>query len=165
VARGKDKASGQPFSYTEGVSLHGEWTKQNGQVSKAPLDEDDMINHLVDNWYCFCSGVKSLWRDVSVQDTYYDGKAASLVKVKDPFFGSVISFWFAKQSGLVIGREYVTKGANGPVLHQETFFDFRKVGNYTVSFQSKEKFNGSTVLETVSSFRADTGYADYIFEP
>ena len=159
-------STGRTVTLITDKSLNGKWAKIDGKtVSTIPLSEDDIVNHLVDNWYCFCPATVSLWREVNVSEEVFLGQAAYRVQVKEPFFGSPITFWFSKQSYLVIGREYLNKRNGSPAVFQDQFSDFRTTDGFTVPLKKVQAINGAVIEENVTSFKANTGYPDYMFEP
>jgi hypothetical protein len=164
--RASKDAAGRAVTLTTGKSVNGRWAKVDGKtVVTKPLAEDDIVNHLVDNWYCFCPATVSLWREVRVSEEVFLGQAAYRVQVKEPFFGAPITFWFSKQSHLVIGREYLNKTNSGPVVIQDQFTDFGTTDGFTIPLKKLQIINGVATEETVTSFRANSGYPDYMFEP
>lgn len=150
---------------SEGISLNGRWTKLGNKVERYPLTEDDFINHIVDNWWCFCPEIKSLWVNSTVQEQSVNGRALLQVKATDSMFGETVTFWFDNDTKLLVGRQYVNKGRLGPKVIIDTFSDFRTVGNYTVPFKTIKSVDGNVAIIEDQQFYADTGYPEYVFEP
>jgi hypothetical protein len=163
---GKDK-SGTLVSFVSGKSINGRWRKKDGKiVSTEPLSEDDIVGHMVDNWYCFCPGPASLWRDITISEEIFEGEQSFKVGVKEPFFGSPVVFWFGKQEQTVIGREYLLKTNSIPQRITDSFSDFRMIEGYKIPFKTVKKIDGVlSSEETVTSFKANVGYPEYMFEP
>lgn len=157
--------SGQIVHVIRGESLNGRWTEVEGKTTKKPLAPDDIVNHLVDNWYAFCPGIVSLWRNVTVTYVSLEGKTAYLLKVEEPFFGSTIRFWFDKDEYQLIGREYVNRSSAGVAVIRDVYSNFQKIDGFTIPLEEKKIANGSVVYIKTSQFRANVGFPDYLFEP
>ncbi len=158
---------GKPMIISQGSGLHGRWRKVNDKLTEVhDLVADDIVGHLADNWYAFCPGVTSLWRDVQISDEQVNGALTHRLLVKDPFYGSSIIFNFDASTGYLIRRSYTLKTASSPVTVVDVFSDFRKVGEFVVPFKESKANSGGRKAETIyKSFSANKGYPDYFFDP
>ncbi len=158
------KKTGEPVLVISGKNKDGTWTKVGTKLRTKPLEPEDIENHLVDNWYAFCPGVKSLWRDINVSDDTTLGVPAHKVRVTEPFFGATITFWFSKNSHLLIAREYLEKSASGATLTRDVYRDFRQIENVTIPFSQTTTFDGENpTYRSVISFQPNPGLPDYLF--
>jgi len=161
--------NGRKEQVIQGKSPHGEWTKVDGRVTKHDdLREDDIVAHLVNNWYCFCPGYVSLWREVQVSKEDFDGVAAWKVRVKEPFWGASLTFVFEISSGDLIRRSYPMKGTGIPVIVTDTFSDFRRVTGsaFVLPFKNvRVQSDGKRAIIEIISLSANNGYPDYFFDP
>jgi hypothetical protein len=160
--------NGQTEQVIQGKSPRGEWTKVNGQLTKrADLKEDDLISHLVNNWYCFCPGYISLWRDVQASKVEIDGVSAWKVRVKEPFWGASLTFFFEIASGYLIQSSYPMKGSGIPVIVTDTFSEFRRVTGtaFVIPFTTmKAQSDGAKSMIEMITLSANNGYPDYFFD-
>lgn len=160
---------GKDHTVIDGKNRNGRWTKIDGVLVKSTeIKEDDILNNLVDNWYAFCPGMTSLWKDVEVSMVSAEGRETDRIKVKDPFYGSTIFFDFSRDTGFLTRRQYVNKGTGEPILLTDEFSDFRQIETFIVPFvtvqtsiQGTEK---RTIRSTFTSFSPNNGYPEYVFD-
>ncbi len=158
--------SGSPLIVLSGKNENGSWVQVGDRIERKPLSPEDIVSHLVDDWYAYCPGTASLWKDLKVYSDELAGEPTYRIAAKEPFYGASVTFWFRKKDYMLVAREYMNRSASGPVILRDNFLDFRRVGDVVVAFARYYAKDGKqTGFEFLDSFQPNVGLPDYIFEP
>jgi S1-C subfamily serine protease len=148
----------------QGHGTKGAWRRIGDDVKPLPQSTDQLINFIVNNYYCFCDEFARLWVHPEISEESFHGEPALRLSTEDKFLGSHVTFWFSKSNHLVIGRKYMNTPHGVPVFAEDRFSDFRRVDGFVVPFITEQtNSKPSSIRIVVRKFEPNVGYPEYVF--